>query len=223
MAISRESSATNNGTTVTIGTHAANDTVIVLAYRDNSATAPTVPAGWNYFQIGSGTTTFAIGWKRATSASETSGTWTNATTLHALVYRGGTDTIVVPKFLSAATNTSTTIGINGQAGGSFEANDEETWLLAFIAQRNSSNNLQSATWTGLTNVTSSTDGSAWQAVANDSNADRTTIWSTTNAAVTNSAAWRTFLLTLQETPTQSASGGGGGIFFRPGMSGGMSE
>jgi hypothetical protein len=221
MAISRVSSATNNGTTVTIGTHAANDTPIILAYRDNSATAPTVPAGWSYFQVGSGTTAFAIGWKRATSASETSGTWTNATTLHALVYRGGTDTIVVPKFLSQASGTSASIAINAQTSGSFEVNDEETWLLAFIAQRNSSNNLQSASWTGLSNVTSSTDGSAWQAVANDSNADRSTGWGTTSASVTTSAAWRTFLLGLQEVPTQSAGGGGGGLILPRAMNGGL--
>jgi hypothetical protein len=222
MGISRISAATNSGTTVAIGTHAPNDTPVILAYRDNSATAPTVPSGWNYFQVGSGTTAFSIGWKRATSAGETSGTWTNATALHALVYRGGADKIVVPKFLSQTTGTSATIAINAQTSGSFEVNDEETWLLAFIAQRNPSNNLQSASWTGLTNVTSSTDSSAWQAVANDSNADRTTAWPTTSATVANSAVWRTFLLALQEVPTQSA-GGGGGIFFRPGMSAGMSE
>jgi hypothetical protein len=192
-----------------------------LAYRDNSATAPTVPGGWNYFSIGSNVTSFSIGWKRATSASETSGTWTNATTLHALVYRPGSDKIIVPKFLSQASATSATIAVSAQTVGSFEVNDDETWLLAFIAQRNSTNSLDTAAWTGLTNVTNSTDGSVWQAVVNDSNADRTTTWATANATVSTSAVYRTFLLALQEVPTQSASGGGGGGLILPrSMSGG---
>jgi hypothetical protein len=209
MGISRISSATANDTTIAIGTHAANDLIVILSYRDNSATAPTVPGGWSYFSIGANVTSFSIGWKRATSASETSGTWTNATTLHALVYRPGGDKIIVPKFLSQATATSATIAVSAQTLGSFEVNDDETWLLAFIAQRNASNSLDTASWTGLTNVTSSTDGSAWQAVVNDSNADRTTTWATANATVSTSAVYRNFLLALQEVPTQSASGGGG--------------
>jgi hypothetical protein len=224
MAISRESSATNNGTTVTIGTHAANDLIVILAYRDNNNSGPTLPSGWyGIFSGGGNSTGMTVGWKRATTASETSGTWTNATSLHAIVYRPGTDKIVVPKYYSGAGASSVSVQVAGQPAGTFESNSDDLWLIAFIAQRNSSNSLETATWTGLTNVTSSTDSSVWQAVVNDTNATRTAAWGSQIATVTNSASWQTRLLGLQEVPTQSAGGGGGGIFFRPGMSGGMGE
>lgn len=212
MSISRISSATANANTVTIGTHAANDLLLIFAYRDNSNTAPTLPSGW-YSLHAQGSTSFSgiIGWKRAASAAETSGTWTNATTLHALVYRPGTDKIVVPLFFAISTGTSVSPSVLLQPAGTFPTNQDDFWVGGWIAMRNSSNNLQSATWTGLSNVTSSTDSSTWQVVVNDSNATRTTAWATQTATVTNSAAWRTVTFGLIEVPTQSAGSGG----FRP--------
>lgn len=213
MAISRISSATNNGTTITIGTHAANDLIILFGYRDNNNSGPTLPSGWyGVFSGGGNSTGMTIGWKQATTASETSGTWTNATTLHAIVYRPGTDKIIIPKYYSGASASSVSVQVAAQPSGSFESNSDDLWLVAFIAQRNSSNSLETATWTGLSNVTSSTDGSTWQAVVNDSNSTRSTAWTSTTATVTNSASWQTRLLGLQEVPKQSASSGGG---FRP--------
>ena len=213
MAISRISSATANTTTVTIGTHAANDLLLIFGYRDGNNAGPAIPAGWyQLFSGGGNSTGMTVGWKRATSSIETSGTWTTATTLHALVYRPGTDKIIVPKYYSGTSAVSVSVQVAAQTAGTFETNSDDLWLVAFIAQRNSSNNLQSATWTGLSNVTSSTDGATWQAVVNDTNATRTTAWTAQTATVTNSAGWQTRLFGLQEVPTQSAGGGGG---FRP--------
>jgi hypothetical protein len=223
VAISRISSATNNGTTVTIGTHAANDLIVILAYRDNNNSGPTLPSGWyGIFSGGGNSTGMTVGWKRATTASETSGTWANATSLHAIVYRPGADKIIVPKYYSNAGASSVSVQVAAQPFGTFESNSDDLWLIAFIAQRNSSNSLETATWTGLTNVTSSTDGSVWQAVVNDTNATRTTAWGSQTATVTNSASWQTRLIGLQEVPTQSASGGGGGLILPRAMNGGYS-
>jgi len=44
MAISRISSATNNGTIVTLGDHAKGDTIVYIAYNEASGTIPTLPA-----------------------------------------------------------------------------------------------------------------------------------------------------------------------------------
>lgn len=223
MAISRISSATANTNTVTIGTHAANDLLLIFAYRDNSNISPTLPAGWySLHTAGSASFSGIVGWKRATSSIESSGTWTNATSLHALVYRPGTDKIIVPLFLAVNSGTSASPNVAAQSAGTFPTNQDDFWVGGWIAMRNSSNNLQSATWTGLSNVTNSTDGSSWQVVVNDTNATRTTAWTAQSATVTNSAAWRTVTFGLIEVPTQSCSGSGG-IFFRPGMAGGMSE
>ena len=225
MAISRVSSATANTTTVSFGTHAAGDTIVIGGYRDGNNTGPTVPSGSGWYTLFSGggnSLGFSVAYKIATSGSETSGTWNNATSLHAIVYRPASGKIIVPKYYSGNSASSVSVNIAAQVAGTFENGSDDLWPLAFIAQRNSSNSLNTATWTGITNVSSATDGSSWQFVANDSNATRTTAWASTTATVTNSAAWQTRLFGLQEVPHPS-TGGGGGIFFRPGMSGGMSE
>ena len=221
MTISRVSSATANANSVTFGTHAAGDTIIIAGYRDSSNSGPNVPAGWYVVFSGGGNSTgFSIAWKIATSAAETSGTWTNATSLHAIVYRPASGKVVYPAYYSGNSAVSVSVNIAAQGAGTFAIGSDDLWLLALIAQRNSSNSLNTATWTGLTNVSSSTDGSSWQFVANDSNSTRTTAWASTTATVTNSASWQTRLFGLQEVPHPS-SGGGGLILPRP-MNGGYS-
>lgn len=213
MAISRISSSTDNGTTITLGTHAKGDLIMIFGYRDASATSPTVPSGW-YNLIGTtvSTPSLVIGWKIAATSAESSGTWTNANTLHAIVYRGDTGKIVTPTIIATTIGTSNTPTFGNPAiAGTFPTNADDYWIVGLMGMRNSSNSLNTATWTGLTNVTSSTDGSAWQLVVNDSNATRTTAWSTQSATVTTSATWRSSVVGLMEVPTEAASGGG----FRP--------
>lgn len=222
MAISRISSATANANTVTIGTHAKGDLLMIFGYRDASATAPTLPAGWyNLLATPTSSPSLVVGWKIAASSIETIGTWTNANTLHSVVYRAGTGNIVIPTIISTAIGTSTTPSFGAPAvAGTFPTNQDDYWIVGMMGMRNSSNNLQSATWTGLSNVTSSTDGSSWQVVVNDSNATRANAWTSQSATVTTSATWRSAVVGLIEFPTQSASGGGL-IIPRP-MNGGYS-
>jgi hypothetical protein len=211
MTISRISSATNNGTTITLGTHAKGDLLMIFGYRDASATAPTLPSGWyNLMATAASSPSLVVAWKIAASSSESSGTWTNASTLHSIVYRAGTGNIVIPTILQTniATTTTPTFGAPAVTG-TFPTNIDDYWIVGMMGMRNSSNNLQSATWTGLSNVTSSTDGSSWQVVVNDSNATRTTAWTSQSATVTTSATWRSAVVGLIEFPTQAASGGGG--------------
>ena len=221
MTISRFSSVTANANSVTFGTHAAGDTIVVAGYRDGNNAGPTVPAGWyQLFSGGGNSLGFSVAWKIATSAAETSGTWNNATSLHAIVYRPANGKVVYPAYYSGNGASSVSVNIATQSAGTFAAGSDDLWLLAFIAQRNSSNSLDTATWTGLTNVSSSTDGSSWQFVANDSNSTRTTAWTSTTATVANSAAWQTRLFGLQEVPHPSTGGGGGLILPRP-LNGGL--
>jgi hypothetical protein len=78
---------TASGTnTATLPTHAAGDKIVIAAYRDGSNTAPTVPAG--YVTLGTitgNTNSLVLAMKVAASSSETVGTFTNATTVIALV------------------------------------------------------------------------------------------------------------------------------------------
>ena len=69
-------------------THQAGDTLVMFAYNGSSTTVPTTPSGWTGRTSTSGNTNaLRVATKVATSASETSGTWTSATELVLLVYR----------------------------------------------------------------------------------------------------------------------------------------
>jgi hypothetical protein len=86
--VSSASAATN---TVTMPTHAIGDMIVVWAYRGASATAPTIPSsqGWMQAAAPTGSTNSAVLCvKLATSASHTTGTWTNATGIIIIVVRG---------------------------------------------------------------------------------------------------------------------------------------
>ena len=89
MAISRVGSASAAATSVTLPTHQADDVILIYAYRSGSNTAPSLPSGWtNIGNSGTGSSSFRWGWLRATGSGTTSGTWTNATHVHAIIYRG---------------------------------------------------------------------------------------------------------------------------------------
>jgi hypothetical protein len=61
-----------------------------------------------------------------------------------------------------------------------------------------------------------------EVAVHDTNADQLSNWTQANVVLANSAAYRSAVLQLTEM-TYPAASGGGGMFFRPGMSGGMSE
>lgn len=89
MAVSYISSASAAANSVTMPTHQAGDLIVAFAYRDGSTTAPALPAGWtNINNSGGNTNSARLAYRNADSASETSGTWTNATGLVVHVYRG---------------------------------------------------------------------------------------------------------------------------------------
>lgn len=77
-----------NATTVTIPAHNVGDLLVIFAYRSNSNTPPTVPAGWTTIDAAGGANnSSALGYRIATGG-DTSGTWTNASELIVQIYRG---------------------------------------------------------------------------------------------------------------------------------------
>jgi len=82
--------ASAGATSVTLPTHVTGDLIIVFAYRDGNTTQPTLPAGFTAISNASGanTNSATLGYKIAASGSETSGTWTNANAIMAVVIGG---------------------------------------------------------------------------------------------------------------------------------------
>ena len=227
MAISRISSGSNAGDSVTLGTHAVGDTILIFAYNDGAATAPTVPSGWlaptatgtAFATVLSGT---RLGWKIAASASETSGTWTNADHLVYIVYRGSAGRIF-PSILTVGNATATTRIWNAAAGcySGLHQDATDNWLVGHIHHRVSDVALNTPP-SGLVNIGGYTDGSSYSVAWHDTDATRTTAWTTTTQSGFTSAAYRATLASLTEFDVQSA-GGGGGLILPRSMSGGYAS
>ena len=219
MTISIVGSATNLGNTITMPTHAAGDLLVLFAYNDGASTAVTLPTGWveRYGVALGGAGYIRIGYKYAASAAETSGTWTSADQIFAISMRGGSNTLLFPNYVSTNTGTSATINFAAQVAGTFQSGAGDQALISWAASRNSANTLTAPT--GLTAEQSATDSANFVAQMCRQLA-RTTIWASTNVTVTNSALYRTVMLSVVESPVYGATGGGA-MFFRPGMNGGL--
>ena len=216
MAISRNSSATNNGTTITLGTHAKGDLILYVAVND-SATLPSLPSGvlGLVTRSESGAST-RVGYYIADSSSETVGTsgWTYADNVTAIVYRGGSGSIVQPRYVATAASGSATLlnfaAQNITAINNFPSQVVDVWQVGVVFQINTTNDLDGKPPTGMTNVIGSVTSTAEVAV-HDTNATATAAWPSTSVTVTTAARYQSFVLELLEIDTKIASGGG----FRP--------
>lgn len=196
MAISRIGSQTGT-TSLTIPTHQAGDLIVAFAFRDGSTTAPSLPAGQNWSSPSNatraGTTcSHRTAYKIATSSSEATGTFTNATSLIVVVYRGvnqnqpiGTNTV----------NSGSSTSIRFAATNPLNL-DGSSWLLGFAGHRSTDVTIETAP-SGMTNITSVSDATD-ECSAHDTNGGRTSNWSSTNASVGGTASgWTSHVLEIR--------------------------
>ncbi|AUH68535.1 MULTISPECIES: hypothetical protein [Gordonia] len=118
---------TSSSTTVPLPAHQSGDLILVFASNlsSNTATAPTLPSGWTSAVVASSGA--RAGWKIAASGSETSGTWTNATRMIAMVWRGA-------QIGATATDTSGNVGltsVNWPALGT----KPDSWTIRYLHAR----------------------------------------------------------------------------------------
>lgn len=184
-------------TTITIPAgHQAGDFLLIFAFRDGSTTNPTVPSGWttvtNTFD---GTTCSAsLGWKIAASASETSGTWTNATGLICLVLRGvPTSNNVTASTSAGTTNTVTYAALTAANLRGVRGH----WIGAVCAHRSTNVTIETAP-SGMTNILK-IEGATNDLAAFEATSDSE--WASTNAAISGTASgWQTVVLAVRPPP-----------------------
>lgn len=216
MTISLQGSTDAAATSVSLPTHAVNDSIVFFVYRDNSVVSPTIPSDCVVIhQSAMGSTGYLIAaFKVAKTTAETSGTWTNASHIVAMVFRGDPKSLVFPELLSTNTATSATVTFSAQTAGTLRTNAEDIALVGLVAQRNSTNDLTQPPG-AMVNIRSGGNGSTYQVAANWDDA-RTTAWASTSITVATSAIYRTQVLGLSQVTFTSS----GGMFFRPGLNGG---
>lgn len=183
--------AAASATTITIPAgHQVADMIFMFAFNNASITVPTVPAGWTTFMTPAAANVCAgvLCYKFAASSSETSGTWTGATQLATVVYRGTRGLMNG----SNGTNSNSTIAIPA-LGATTALTSGSTWRISFAAHATATNvNVGPAQHVGrATNI-----GNIW---IGDSNgpADPVTNSGIITYAVNASAGWEGMTIFLQ--------------------------
>lgn len=181
----------NAGTTVTIPAHQVGDLILIFAYRDGSNTVPTAPTAGGtvptWTQIGSSganTNSSRLHFATATATNTTSGTWTNATELICLVYRGAT------VGASAGTSGSATTSIAYPAL-TLQRTNNTSWVVG-VAGHRSATNVDLAP-TGMTNRAFA----GTEAAGHDTNGTRSS-WTQQTVTVNASSAYRSWTVELRD-------------------------
>ncbi len=142
--IERVGSNSAEASSITIPAHQVGDLILIWAWRENTTNA-TIAAGYtNITNTTDGTTcSISMGWKIATSNAETSGTWTNATSMMVIVYRGA-------RSVSANFSTATTGAT--QTWNAVTLKGNKSWLAGFVGHRSIDTTTLNTPPTGLTNL-----------------------------------------------------------------------
>jgi hypothetical protein len=203
MAIEFISSATGT-TSATLPSHQADDVIIAFAFRDGSTTRPTLPADWTPIRDDPGTTCSArLAYRIAVDGTTTSGTWTNATSVIFVIYRGAFSTPIGNASFSSGS--STTVTYNALTTG------QNSWAIGFAGHRSANVNLIAPD--GMTNrayVEDATD----EAAAHDTNSN-INAWTSKDTSVGGTASgWITYTLEIKNliNATANVSGAESQIF-----------
>lgn len=192
----------NGVDTATLPSHQAGDMIVAWAYRDNSATAPSLPSGQNWTNVQSGgglTNAGRLAAKIATSSSEGVGTFTNARNLTVSVWRPDAGETL-------------SIGVSAQSGGTSDPvawagltlAGPTSWVIGAAGHRNNDTALGTP-FTGMVNRSNYIDPSLFTESALHDTDGGVSSWSSgsTNVGGTSSG-YRTAVMEMVVT------GGGGG-------------
>ena len=209
MAISFVGAATGT-TSATLPAHAAGDVLLAFAHRDGNTTAPSLPAGWT--DLGSGganVNSSRIGYKVAASSGEASGTWTNATGLVILVYRG----CAAGDPIGDVVGTGSSSLIISYPALTMQVADGSSWVVGVAGHRSNDTTGFGTAPSGMTNRSYVQDATA-TLIGNDT-AGGVSSWSAQTVTATGtSGGWRSWsveLLAAAEGGGESASGGSSSV------------
>lgn len=179
----------------TMPSHSSGDLLLAFAYRDGSTTAPTLPSGWtNIANSGANANSSRIAYKIAASGSESSGTWTNATSLIIASYKNARVGVY-----AAGGAASTTVSYSALSG--MDAS-ETSWVVGFAGHRSTNTNLQNPPigMINRANVQDSTD----EASLHDTDGVALS-WAARSVSVGGtSSGWRSYTVELLDNTSSSS-------------------
>lgn len=175
MTISFVGAASAAADSVTLPTHQAGDLLIVATANISSQINP--PAGWNRLHVryasDGGGRSLTVAYKIATTASEVSGTWSNALSIICVAYRDSDNYITLGgmRFTGLSQTLGTTLSwpalpANGDTAGIITPNQ---WVVAFAMTNVNTTNIEVAP-SGYTNRASQAGSTNSKLTAHDTNA-----------------------------------------------------
>jgi hypothetical protein len=207
MAITFVNTAKAAATSLTLPAHQAGDLILIAAFTTGS-TIP-IPSGVEGLkQVGTTGRRMSVGYITADSASEVSGTWTNAELMIASAYRSDAGKYIKVATQNNSNGSSTSISyLTLITPFSLSPN---AWAVAFCGTT-----IDAAANTAPALMTNRDFLVATGEIAvHDTNANVTT-WATTNVA-TASTGWVTFTCEINETDIAIPTGSGGVPLIGPG-------
>jgi hypothetical protein len=185
----------------TLPSFQSGDIAVVFAFRDGSTANPTVATGWTSItNTADGTTCSAsVGWRRLVYTDTTTGTWTNASRVVVVVYRGGEPFITPTGGGANGTSTANTVAYNTFT---LTRTNNTSWVIGFVGHRSVDTTIDSASISGMTARVSGVDATA-EAAAWDTNGTVSS-WATTNQTITGTASgWVSRTVEIMAFPTQT--------------------
>ena len=160
------------------------DLLLVNASVHNNSTAPTTATNFTSINTatnsaGSTSTRTALnaGWKVAASNTEGSGTWTGATEVMMMVYRGQSSSPIGNNATSGGNNSGTLVTY---AADTLSVTDGSSWFAGFVV-RNTADNLLFTPPAGMTNrITGGNNLGSPYGAGNDINGPTSSNWASTN-------------------------------------------
>ena len=191
MTISFVGAQGNTEATVTIPTHQSGDLILLFAYKDGSATSITTPTAGGtvptWISINFGGSSFnSVNFRYAvaTGSNTTSGTWTTATEIFCLVYRG-------TKNIGASAAANSTTNVISYPALTLNRTDSTSWIVGVAGHRSATNVEQAPS--GMTNRVSS----GTEAAGHDTNGTVSS-WSAQTVTVNASSGWRSVTVELRD-------------------------
>lgn len=187
-------------TSATLPTFQSGDLALVFAFRDGSTTNPTVPSGWNTITNTSDGTTcsVSVGWRRLVYTDTTTGTWTNATRVVVLVWRGS-EPFITP--VGGGANSAGTTSTTTFPAVAMTRTDGTSWVVGFIGHRSTDTDIEIAP-AGMTARAGGVDANA-EAHGHDTNGGVSS-WSSTNRTASGTASgWVSRTQEILALPTQA--------------------
>jgi hypothetical protein len=200
MAISFVGAATGTNT-ATLPSFESGDIAVAFAFRDGSATNPTIPGTFTNITNTLDTTSGSgsVGWRRLVVGDTTIGTWTNASRCVVGVYRG-CEPFITPVG-GGANGTGTTNASVALTTFTMTRGDGTSWVLGFVGHRSVDTDLGTL-WTNMVSLRDNTADATAETTLQDTNAGVSS-WSTQtrNIGGTNSG-WVSRTVELLALPTQ---------------------